>query len=333
MPKFISFPGFVSSVERDDAGATNASAWVLGMRSYIMGTLNITPDSFSDGGLHNTVFTAVAYAENAVKNGADIIDVGGYSTRPGAAAVSAEEEIQRVVPIIKALRAANISVPISIDTFRASVASASVEAGANCINDVRALREPGFATVAKALGVPVIMMHSRGTDAGADKEYGPAGVMEGVRAELGLQVREALDAGVRKWNIIIDPGIGFSKSVAGNLDMIRDLAKFSGRGAGGTAQRASEGASFPGTLAAHVAAARRFNSNVMDQMPVLVGTSRKSYLGAILGKPKAPPVERDHATLAAVVASIQQGCDILRVHDVSGCRDAALVADALYRTV
>lgn len=332
MPKLISFPDSVSITE-PDASTSNVSVWMLGARSYIMGTLNATPDSFSDGGLHNTVSAAVAYAKMAVKNGADIIDVGGYSTRPGAAPVSAEEEIQRVVPVIKALRAANIVVPISIDTFRASVASASVKAGANCINDVRALREPGFATVVKALGIPVIMMHSRGPDSGADKEYGPAGVMEGVKAELGLQVREALNAGVRRWNIIIDPGIGFSKSVTGNLDMIRDLAKLSGRGAGGHARRASEGAGFPGTLTAHVAAARQFNLNVMARMPVLVGTSRKSYLGTLLGKPNSLPVERDHATIAAVVASIQQGCDILRIHEVSGCRDAALIADALYRTL
>lgn len=331
MRKIISFPHPTSSANPDDAGASN-TVWVLGTRSYIMGTLNITPDSFSDGGLHNTVPAAVAYAESAVKNGADIIDIGGCSTRPGAAEVSVEEEIRRVVPVIKALRAANIAVPISIDTFRASVASAAVEAGANCVNDVRALREPGFTTVVKSLGVPVVMTHSRGADAGADKGYGFAGVMEGVKAELGLQVRSALDAGVRRWNMIIDPGIGFSKSVAGNLDLIRDLAKFSGRHAAGNSRRASDGAGFPSALAAHVGVARQFNPNVMDHMPVLIGTSRKSYLGTLLGKPNAPPSERGHATLAAVVASIQQGSDILRVHDVPACRDAALFADALYRT-
>jgi len=332
MRKIISFPDSASRTNPDDQRPSNPSVWALGTRSFIMGTLNVTPDSFSDGGLHDTVPTAVAYAENAVKNHADIIDVGGCSTRPGATEISVEEEINRVVPVIRALRAANIVAPISIDTFRASVALASVEAGANCINDVRALREPGFATVVKSLGIPVIMMHSRGTDAGVDKEYGPAGVVEGVRAELGSQVRGALDAGVRRWNIIIDPGIGFSKSVAGNLELVRDLAKLSGRYTSGTARRPSGSVVFPAALAAHASVAKQFSQNVLDHMPVLVGTSRKSYLGALLGKPKAPPIERDHATLAAVVASIQQGCDILRVHDVPGCWDAAVVADALYRT-
>lgn len=301
-----------------------------------MGTLNATPDSFSDGGLHNTIPTAVAYAQEAVKQGADIIDVGGYSTRPGALEITPEEEIERVVPIIKAIRAAKVTIPISIDTFRATVAVAAIEAGANCINDVRALREPGFAAVAKSLGVPIIMMHSRGYDASGDKDYGLDGVLPNVRLELGVQVYAALNVGVRRWNVIVDPGIGFSKTVSGNLELIRNLKKLSVVN-GNTSQtsapthRISEGAGYPNSLSAHIVAATQGNINPLVQLPVLVGTSRKSYLGAVIGRPDAPAKERDYATLAAVVASIQQGCDIIRIHDVPAGRDAARVSDALYR--
>lgn len=290
-----------------------------------MATLNATPDSFSDGGLNNTVPSALAYAQNAVKHGADIIDVGGYSTRPGAADVSPDEEIHRVVPVIKALRESGITVPISIDTFRATVAQAAIDAGANCINDVRALREPGFPEVAKRLAVPVILMHSRGTDASADKDYGAAGAMQTVKAELGVQVRAALSAGIRRWNIIIDPGVGFSKTVAGNLEMIRDLSILNAESSGEQDERAR----LPRTLSAHIQAFMQ--SCPLVSMPTLVGTSRKSYLGTVIGRPQAPAAERDSATLAAAVASIQQGCDIIRVHNVVAGKDAALVADQLFR--
>lgn len=289
-----------------------------------MATLNATPDSFSDGGVNNTIPTAVEYALNALKDGAHIIDVGGYSTRPGAADVSPEEETTRVVTTIQALRAAGVEAPISVDTFRTAVAKAAVEAGANCINDVRALREDGFPAVAKQLGVPVIMMHSRGEDVRLDKHY-DGGVMTGVRRELGQQVRGALEAGVRRWNIIADPGIGFSKTVAGNLEMIRNLSQFTsssaldGPGVGISSNR----------LSAHINF--HLSSDPLASLPVLVGTSRKSYLGTLIGETSLPATERDDATLAACVASIHQGCDILRVHDVKRCRDAALVADALYR--
>ncbi|KAF8323770.1 Dihydropteroate synthase, partial [Clavulina sp. PMI_390] len=296
MVRIISLPSPSRSSPATELPSVPPTIWPLAQRTYVMGTLNVTPDSFSDGGLNNTIPTALDYARAAVNHGADIIDVGGYSTRPGASEVTTEEEISRVVPVIRSIREAGITVPISIDTFRPAVALAAVQAGANCINDVRGLREPGYYSAARSLGVPVIMMHSRGHDASADKDYGLDGVMNTVCLELGAQVSSAIQAGVRRWNIIVDPGIGFSKTVSGNLEMIQG-----------------------------------FPHNYMAGMPVLVGTSRKSYLGAVIKRPDAPASERDHATVAAAVASIQQGCDIIRVHDVLAGADAAKVADALYR--
>ena len=288
-----------------------------------MATLNTTPDSFSDGGLYQTIPHAVAYALDAVANGADIIDVGGFSTRPGASDVSLEEEIRRVVPVIQALREAAISCPISVDTFRPEVARQAALAGANCVNDVRALGEEGMRMAVKELGVPVIMMHSRGTDAGKQTSYAPDGVVAGVRDELGAKIKKALHSGIRRWNIMVDPGIGFSKTVDGNLELIRNLKKF-------TEPVASLSGLAHGPTTLSNAAALQATDDLAS-MPVLVGTSRKSYLGKLIGRPSAPPVDRESATVAACVAAIQQGCDILRVHDVKSGKDASRIADALWR--
>lgn len=223
-----------------------------------MATLNVTPDSFSDGSVNNSVSAALTYAQESIQHGADIIDVGGYSTRPGAALVTPEEEINRVVPTIDAIR--NLkgeegegSVLVSVDTFRPEVARAAIQAGANCINDVYAFAgqdaypfDPAQAeenmremkAVSREMAVPVILMHSRG-DAGSNKDYSMyeyavgegAEVIEGVRVELGDKVERIVKGrgGVRRWMIIVDPGIGFSKTVEGNLAVLKRAQEVSAR--------------------------------------------------------------------------------------------------------
>lgn len=316
MFKILAFPTpFVAQSE-------GSVVWPLGKRTYIMATLNCTPDSFSDGGDHHTLSTALEFARSAVANGADMIDIGGYSTRPGAEDISPEEEMNRVIPAIKAIRNAGISLPISIDTFRAAVAEKAIQAGANCINDVKALDgedDERMRELASRLGVPVIFVHSRG-DAGSNKSYPQPGVAAGVRTELGEKIAKALKAGVKRWNVVGDPGIGFSKTPEDNATLLRDLARF--------------------TAPEVVASSRR--STVRDlrliqpvhpltSLPVLVGTSRKSFLSTLVGRPTSPK-ERGYATAATCVVAVQQGCDIVRVHDVLEMRDAVRVADTVWRS-
>ena len=322
--------------------------------TYIMGTLNATPDSFSDGAKHNNIPAALAYATSAVAGGASIIDVGGYSTRPRATYVSPEEETSRVVPVIEAIRGIEetsgatdapptlltktASVLISVDTFRADVAAAAVHAGANCINDVYAFTGPDYPLtkasaehflemrrVARELGVPVMLMHARG-EASANKDYsgyayaadssGRGAVLEGVRVELGERVEAAVKGrgGIRRWNVIVDPGVGFSKTVEGNLELLRDASK----------------------LTAPWGPAGR---NPLAGYPQLIGTSRKSFLGTILARPdEAGPYEgretaaseRDWATAAAVSCAVQQGAEVIRVHNVLGLGDVVRVGTALW---
>ncbi|KAG6888174.1 hypothetical protein C0995_010122 [Termitomyces sp. Mi166 len=292
-------------------------------KTHLMSTLNATPDSFSDGAVHNTLETAMAYARESIDAGASIIDIGGYSTKPGAAFVSTEEETNRIVPIIKAIRGLEASssdpdghmkeVLISIDTFRWEVARAAVLAGANCINDVYAFtgREDawpsadaeaiqrseesmaGMKSVAREFVVPVVLMHSRG-DAGKNKVYdqygsAPGTVIRGVQTELGAKVERIIKGkgGVRRWMVIVDPGIGFSKTVEGNLEILRD-------GASIVADVKVEG-----------------KRNPLGGYPQLVGTSRKSFLGVILTQGERGretlPKERVWATATGVVCAVQQG--------------------------
>ncbi len=223
-----------------------------------MATLNVTPDSFSDGSNYTTLSNALAHVAQAISSGADIIDVGGYSTRPGADFVSVDEEIQRVSPVVQAIRldAQNNGIsriPISVDTFRPEVAEAAIKAGANCINDVHAFTGPKYSPapleededalanldkmkeIARKYATPVVLMHSRG-EAGQNKDYssysyaealGTSPVVEGVRVELGEKVERIIKGkgGVRRWLVVADPGIGFSKTVEGNLDLLRYGAK------------------------------------------------------------------------------------------------------------
>ncbi|KAJ7216570.1 Dihydropteroate synthase-like protein [Mycena pura] len=315
----------------------------ISCRTRLMATLNVTPDSFSDGATHNTLPAALAYAQDAMAACASILDVGGYSTRPGAAFVSPEEEIARVEPCIAEIRAAYPQLPISVDTFRPAVARAAVAAGANCINDVYAFTGNGsypftedmlqadsapqqcmaeMKRISREFAVPVVLMHSRG-DAGANKdcaayEYAGAGnaVLEAVRIELGAKVDRIVKGrgGVRRWLVIVDPGIGFSKTLEGNLEVLRDAAGITAEVYVGTGS------------------VRELNS--LSGYPQLIGPSRKSFLGAILEKAsgrKTEPKERQWATATAVACAVQQGALLVRVHDAREMGDVVAVANALWQ--
>jgi len=258
-------------------------------RVAIMGILNVTPDSFSDGGAFLDRERAVAHARAMVADGADIIDVGGESTRPGAASVTAAQEIDRVVPVIKVLARA-VSVPISIDTSKPEVMRAAVAAGAGMINDVRALRESGALAAAAALQRPVCLMHMHGEPGTMQQnpEYGD--VVGNVRDYLHARVAVAVAAGIAREHIVVDPGFGFGKTVAHNLELLRRLAELSELG------------------------------------PLLVGLSRKSMIGKLLGLPVA---QRQHASVALALTAAQNGASILRVHDVAATVQAVRMWEAV----
>lgn len=270
-----------------------------------MAIMNLTPDSFSDGGKHAS--SDMAYITQTVRDfiahGATIIDIGGESTRPGSTPVGAEEEIARVVPAIKHIRtsipeASNIA--ISIDTYRASVAEAACAAGADIINDVSAgTLDPEMLSTAARIGKSIILMHMRGTPQTMTQltDY-PNGVIPSVAAELQERIEAAEEAGVRRWRIILDPGLGFAKNQTEDLEILRDLSRL----------REAEG---------------------LDCFPWLMGPSRKRFIGHITGV-KAPR-ERVWGTAATVSASVAGGADIVRVHDVHEMWQVAKVADAIHR--
>ena len=269
-----------------------------GKRTYLMGVLNVTPDSFSDGGDFNTIESALAQAENMVKSGVDIIDIGGQSTRPGAAEISSSEEIDRVIPVVQMLRQkAEIfgSIPISVDTTRADVASAAVEAGADIINDISgATFDSEMLSTVSKLAVPIILMHIRGTPQTMQKLTDYRDLIGEIGEFLESRIAAAVAAGIDKSQIIIDPGIGFAKTYSQNLEILRELPKF------------------------------RF----LD-CPILVGVSRKSFIGQILNQPEAK--QRIWGTAAACTSAIANSADILRIHDVREMHDVCLVADAIFR--
>ena len=269
-----------------------------GKRTYLMGVLNVTPDSFSDGGDYYTIESALAQAENMVKSGVDIIDIGGQSTRPGAAEISLEEEIDRVIPVLQILRQkAEIfgSVPISVDTTRAQVAKAAVEAGADIINDISgATFDSEMLSTVANLKVPIILMHIRGTPQTMQKLTDYRDLIGEIREFLESRIAAAVAAGIDKSHIILDPGIGFAKNYSQNLEILQQLVKFRGLGC-----------------------------------PILVGVSRKSFIGHILNQPLAK--QRIWGTAAACTGAIANSADILRVHDVREMYDVCLVADAIFR--
>jgi dihydropteroate synthase len=266
----------------------------LGERTLVMGILNVTPDSFSDGGKFFDPQRAVDHALEMQRAGADLVDVGGESTRPGSRGTSTKEELARVIPVLKALRGV-LSVPISIDTRKADVAEAALGAGAAIINDISGPKtDPRIAEVAARHGVPLILMHMRGEPRTMQKTAFASNVMKDVVAGLRASIGKARKAGVPKSQIIIDPGIGFGKSFQQNYELLQKLPELAKLG-----------------------------------YPLLLGTSRKGFLGASLarhGKP-APPEERIWATAATVTASILGGAHIVRVHDVGEMVQVARVAD------
>jgi dihydropteroate synthase len=259
-------------------------------RAIVMGILNVTPDSFSDGGRFDRVELAVEHAIRMEEEGADIIDIGGESTRPGADAVTVDEELERVIPVICALRQ-QISLPISIDTSKPEVMRAAVAEGADMVNDVNALQAEGAVEACAELEVPVCLMHMQGKPRTMQLDPQYDDVVRDVAAYLQQRSIECIESGIHRNNIVIDPGFGFGKTLRHNLDLLRWLESISAL-----------------------------------ELPVLVGISRKSMLGAILDRPVA---ERLYAGIAAAVIAYNKGARLFRVHDVAPTRDALAVCDAL----
>jgi len=261
-------------------------------RTYIMGILNVTPDSFSDGGLYLSKDNAVRHALRMLEEGADIIDVGGESTRPGSNPVSVNEEIKRVIPVIEALRE-GVNIPISIDTYKAEVAEAAIRAGASIVNDISGLRfDKRMADIVARNGAGVVIMHIKGTP--RDMQRNP--VYKALIPEIMDYIREGIaiaqKAGVPDDKIIIDPGIGFGKTVEHNLEIIKRLNEFTG-----------------------------------FEKPILIGPSRKSFIGKTLGG--LPVTERLEGTASAVAIAIFNGANIIRVHDVREMVRVAKIADGI----
>ena len=278
-------------------GKSAATRWELSRRTLlldrplVMGILNVTPDSFSDGNRFFSCESAVARALELEREGADIIDIGGESTRPNAPAVSLAEELERVVPVIEAL-AGKLSVPISVDTYKAGVARAACAAGAEIVNDVSGLFfDEGMAAAVAQADAGLVVMHTRGTPDRMQADTRYHDLMAEVKSYLLDSLAKAEAAGIKASRIAIDPGIGFGKSVEGNLELIRRLPELLPLG-----------------------------------LPILVGPSRKSFIGAVTGR---VPDERIFGTAAVVAVSVVNGASILRVHDVAAMRDVAVMARAL----
>lgn len=273
---------------------------VLGQRTLIMGVLNLTPDSFSDGGFYARPDVAVARALQLERDGADILDVGGESTRPGSHGVDAEKELRRVLPVLERLRG-RLQIPISIDTQKAAVAEAAIAAGAQIINDVSALRtDPRLAAVAAARGTPLILMHMRGAPRTMQKGPFARDVLADVTRGLRAALARARNAGVAQSQIILDPGIGFGKSFQQNCEVLARLPQLAKLGC-----------------------------------PLLVGPSRKTFIGAILSGDAQRPVpahRRIWGTAATVAAAVFGGAHVVRVHDVAEMAQVARLADAIHST-
>jgi dihydropteroate synthase len=257
-------------------------------KTLIMGILNVTPDSFSDAGLFNNVETAVAHAIQMVSDGADIIDIGGESTRPGSEPLSEKEEIERVLPVVQRLRK-EISVPLSIDTYKPKVADACLKEGAHLINDITGLKNPEMRTIIAQHEIPVILMHMKGTPKTMQENPEYHDLLQEITDFFRQQITVAQKEHIQQ--IIIDPGIGFGKTLEHNLQILKHLTVFEELGC-----------------------------------PIIVGPSRKSFIGKITG---LPVTERLEGTLAAIAISVLNGAHIVRVHDVKECKRAVQVADAI----
>jgi len=266
----------------------------LGSRTHVMGILNVTPDSFSDGGNHADTARAVSQALLMADQGADIIDIGGESTRPGAAVVSEEEELRRIIPVIERL-APELSIPISVDTYKSGVARRALRAGASIVNDISGLRfSPDMARVAAEYDAAVVVMHIKGTPRNMQQNPAYQDVVGEVKAYLGISIEMAVLAGVKLENIIIDPGIGFGKTLEHNLTLLNRLNELRSLG-----------------------------------RPILLGTSRKKFIGTVLGI--VQPDRRQEGTAATIALGIQRGAQIVRVHDVASMVKVVRMTDAIVR--
>ncbi|MBN3160478.1 dihydropteroate synthase [Pectobacterium brasiliense] len=256
---------------------------------HIMGILNVTPDSFSDGGKHNKLDAALLHVQEMVNAGATLIDIGGESTRPGAAEVSTEEELNRVVPVVEAI-AKRFDVWISVDTSKPEVMTASAQAGAHLINDIRALQEPGALEAAAATGLPVCLMHMQGMPRTMQHKPHYDDLMQDIGDFLQQQIDRCVSANIPKSKLLLDPGFGFGKNLAHNYALLARLSEL-----------------------------HRF------ELPLLVGMSRKSMIGQILN---VPPTQRVHGSIACAVIAAMQGAQIIRVHDVKETADAMRIVEA-----
>ncbi len=261
-------------------------------RPALMAILNVTPDSFSDGGRYSTVDAAVRRAEELISQGADIIDIGGESTRPGALPVDASEEIRRVVPVIARVRKAYKDTVISIDTAKAAVASAAVEAGADIVNDISALGDPAMGAIVAASGVPLILMHMQGTPRTMQDDPRYDDLLADINAFFDEAVARAVVAGVKRERILLDPGFGFGKTAAHNLTILRHFEAFA-----------------------------------IHRLPILAGLSRKSFIGAATGRKE--PADRLAGTLAAQTLALEKGAAVIRAHDAAATRDLILMHRAV----
>jgi dihydropteroate synthase len=265
----------------------------LDERTHVMGVLNITPDSFSDGGLYYQRDTAIEQGRALAREGADMIDVGGESTRPYSESVSEEEEMARVIPVIETLRR-DTTIPISIDTCKAEVARHALRAGASMINDISSLRfDPRMAEVAAEAEVPVILMHMKGTPGNMQDNPAYDDLLSEISDFLRERIAYAVERGIRRDRIIVDPGIGFGKTFDHNLEIIKNLNRLSSL-----------------------------------ERPILLGSSRKAFLGHLLGR---EPRDRDTGTMATITAGILNGARIVRVHNLKMALDTVKVADAIKR--
>jgi dihydropteroate synthase len=263
-------------------------------KTYVMGVLNVTPDSFSDGGLHLDKSAAVSRALQMVEEGADIIDIGGESTRPGSEPVAAEEELRRTIPVIEAL-AKKTTIPLSIDTCKSEVASRALDAGASMVNDISGLRfDARMVNVVSERKIPLVIMHIKGAPRDMQKNPVYEALIPEIMDYLRGGIRLALESGVAEDRIIIDPGIGFGKTTEHNLEIIHNLYEFT-----------------------------------LLEKPLLIGPSRKAFTGCVLGG--VPPEERLEGTAAAVAISIMNGANMVRVHDVKEMVKVARVSDAIKR--
>ncbi|MCV9878768.1 dihydropteroate synthase [Brenneria izbisi] len=258
-------------------------------RPNVMGILNVTPDSFSDGGKHNTVEAALYHAQEMIAAGATLIDIGGESTRPGADDVSIEEELARVVPVVEAL-SARFDVWISVDTSKPEVITASAQAGAHLINDIRSLQEPGALEAAAATGLPVCLMHMQGGPKTMQHDPHYDDLMAEIGAFLQQHIDRCVNGNIPKNKLLLDPGFGFGKNLAHNYELLARLGEL-----------------------------HRFG------LPLLVGMSRKSMIGQLL---KVPPLQRVQGSVACAVIAAMQGAQIIRVHDVKETVDAMRIVEA-----